>query len=126
MLQLRLHLNQSKIILVNIRLFHASLNQTICTFLSVLSNETIDDSVARAILPSGGTGAHGLSAADIDETTFLKNLKDVIASELRTALEDEIDDIQDDLTNLHQQVDENTQDLVRNQIAITAQDLVTH
>ena len=78
------------------------------------------------MLPTGATSTQTTSSADIDLTNLLKALKALKPSELRMALGDVIDDIQDDLAGLHKQMNLMDVDVIRNQMSIKTLDWVTH
>ena len=81
------------------------------------------------MLPTGATKDQSLSSGHIDQTTLLKALKALKAelnSELRMALGDEIEDIQQDLVAIHEQMNQIDKDVIDNKMTITTLDSVVH
>ena len=82
--------------------------------------------VAQNMLPTGASGTQTASSAGINPIDFLKALKALKPSELRTALGDVIDDIHDDLVDVHKQLNQQNGDIIRNQMRIENLDSVMH
>ena len=78
------------------------------------------------MLPTGTTKDQALTVSDIDQANFIKILRSLKPSELRMALGDVIDDIQEDLAGLHDQVNLMDKDVVGNQMSIRSLDSVMH
>ena len=93
-----------------------------CKGSKVLLNDDIDDPVAVNMLPTGATGDKAFTVSDIDQANLIKILRSLKPSELRMALGDVLDDIQEDLAGLHDQVNLIDNDVVRNQMSIRSLD----